>query len=239
MDQVISKDKTAIAYQRSGAGASLVLVHGTNGDHTRWAAVQKLLAEHFTIYAMDRRGRGESGDGPEYSIEREYEDIAAVANSIDGPVDVLGHSFGAACVLGVARNIPHLRRLILYEPPMLKTQHTPQRAEMLEKMDQELAAGNPEGVILLMLRSMLNIPEPMIEKMRAHPTWTAQFPGAFTIPRELHVSDAYGADLEGYKTIRVPTLFLLGSESPAFFRATTETLNKTLPDSRIAVMAGQ
>ena len=53
------------------------------------------LAERFTVYAMDRRGRAPSGDAKEYSISNEADDIAAVVDAIGGPVVVLAHSYGA------------------------------------------------------------------------------------------------------------------------------------------------
>jgi hypothetical protein len=31
---------------------------------------------------LDRRGRGVSGDAPEYRLEREYEDVAAVVDAV-------------------------------------------------------------------------------------------------------------------------------------------------------------
>ena len=55
-------DGNPIAYQHSGNGPPLVLVHGTTADHTRWQLVLAALEQHFTVYAMDRRGPGESGD---------------------------------------------------------------------------------------------------------------------------------------------------------------------------------
>src|SRR4051794_19341835 len=114
---VLSSDRTPIAFEQVGIGSPLVLVHGTGADHTRWSAVLPRLSQHFTVFSLDRRGHGASGDAEDYTIQREYEDIAALAKAIGGPVDVLGHSFGAACVLGAAPSIPNLRRLILYEPP--------------------------------------------------------------------------------------------------------------------------
>jgi len=95
-----------------------VLVHGGTADHTRWLSILPALEERFTVYAVDRRGRGLSGDAPEYAIEREFEDVAAVVDAIDGPVDVLGHSYGALCALEAALLTDKIRRLALYEPPV-------------------------------------------------------------------------------------------------------------------------
>jgi pimeloyl-ACP methyl ester carboxylesterase len=80
IETVRSKDGTPIAYERRGHGPPLVMVHGSTVDHSRWGGVVSKLAEHFSLYRVDRRGRGASGDGPAYSIEREFEDVAAVWN---------------------------------------------------------------------------------------------------------------------------------------------------------------
>jgi len=87
-----SKDGTPIAYWHSGVGTPLLLVHGTTGNHLSWTPVLSELEHHFSIYAMDRRGRGQSGDADTYALEREWEDIAAVIETIGTKVDVVGHS---------------------------------------------------------------------------------------------------------------------------------------------------
>jgi pimeloyl-ACP methyl ester carboxylesterase len=104
METVTSRDGTPIAYERGGEGPPLVLVHGTTSDHLTWEPVLPELQKHFTVYAIDRRGRGESGNGggAGYDIEREFEDVVAVIDSIDGPADLFGHSYGAICALEAA-----------------------------------------------------------------------------------------------------------------------------------------
>jgi pimeloyl-ACP methyl ester carboxylesterase len=78
---VISSDGTHIGYWRTGEGPPLVLIHGTSADHARWDPVLPALQKHFTVYAVDRRGQGGSGDAAEYSLEREVEDVVAVVDS--------------------------------------------------------------------------------------------------------------------------------------------------------------
>ena len=111
-----SSDGIPIAAWRCGHGSPLLLVHGTGADHTRWAPVLAGLAERFTVYALDRRGRGASGDGPTWSIRQETEDLIAVLEAIGGQVDVVAHSFGAARALEAALLTDHIRRLVAYEP---------------------------------------------------------------------------------------------------------------------------
>src|SRR5687767_12504745 len=116
--RVASQDGTSIAVQVTGRGAPLLLVHGTTADHSRWTPLLPALEARFTVHAMDRRGRGESGDAADYSLVREFEDVAAVVDAIGGPVNLLGHSYGALCSLEAALRTSNLRKLILYEPPI-------------------------------------------------------------------------------------------------------------------------
>src|SRR5216683_633653 len=94
---VASKDSTRVAYWETGKGPPLVLVDGTAADHTRWAPILTKLQERFTVFAMDRRGRGGSGDAADYVLEREFDDIAAVVDTVAGSrkVHLLGHSYDA------------------------------------------------------------------------------------------------------------------------------------------------
>jgi pimeloyl-ACP methyl ester carboxylesterase len=239
MHTILSTDQTVIAYEQTGSGTPLLLVHGTNGDHTHWKLVLPYLNPYFTVYRMERRGRGQSGDAPDYTLQREFEDVTALAGVIGEPVDILGHSFGAACVLGAARLVPNLRRMILYEPPMLQAQQSPQRAVLLGRMEQMLERGENAQVVITLLRDMLNLPQPMIDRIQTLPNWADQVAAAHTIPRELRQSHGYVPSLADLEHINVPTLFLLGEHSPVFFRQTTETLQAHLPHSQITVLPGQ
>jgi pimeloyl-ACP methyl ester carboxylesterase len=94
-----------------------VLVHGTAADHCRWTPVLPAFEQHFSVCAIDRRGRGGSGDpGDYYAIKREFEDISAVVNSVGEPTILLGHSYGALCALEAAPFTTNVRKLVFYEP---------------------------------------------------------------------------------------------------------------------------
>src|SRR5262249_61530959 len=84
MEIIRSKDGTPIAAWRSGVGAPLLLVHGTTGDHTGWASVSAALERHFTVWTLDRRGRGASGDAPAYALESEGGGIPPAMHAIGG-----------------------------------------------------------------------------------------------------------------------------------------------------------
>ena len=115
-ETVTSVDGTPIATWRSGEGPPLVLVHGTAADHSRWAPVLPAFEQHFTVNAVDRRGRGGSGDAEDYAVDREFEDVAAVVDSVGESAILLGHSYGALCALEAARLTRNVGKLVLYEP---------------------------------------------------------------------------------------------------------------------------
>ena len=145
---VESADGTTIAVQVSGRGRPLVLVHGTSSEHTTWRLVRPLLDERVTTYAVERRGRGASGDAPDYSLALESADVAAVVRSAaqthGEPVDLLGHSFGGNVAYDVATDCADLRRLVLYEGwPTPDPAHRTFDAELLDELDEP--AGERSG----------------------------------------------------------------------------------------------
>lgn len=229
-----SRDGTEIAYWVSGTGPSLVLVHGASADHTRFAPVIEALARHFTVYAMDRRGRGDSGDHPDYSLQAEAEDVLAVIDAAEDPVFLLGHSFGGICALEAAVRSDRIRRLILYEPPVAAP-----RNDDVSVYEGLIANGKPETMLLRFLRENVRLSETEIEGLRAQPTWPDRVAIARTIPREIQAVQDYAVDARILSTLSIPTLLLLGGDSPEFQRIGSEELLKAIPESRMVVMPGQ
>jgi pimeloyl-ACP methyl ester carboxylesterase len=238
MEHVSSKDGTVIGFHKSGSGSPLLLVHGTTADHTRWATISPLLARHFTLYAMDRRGRGASTDSPDYDLAREAEDVATVVDSIGAPVSVLGHSHGGLCSLEGALLTQQVRRLILYEPPApLGIPFYP--AHLPAQMDDLIDQGELEAALELFFREVVHMPDYEFEKYRRLPVWKTRVQLAPTIPREMTIDRTYRFIPEKFAHLQVPTLLLLGGDSPPIFRQATELVNSALPNSRILVLPGQ
>jgi pimeloyl-ACP methyl ester carboxylesterase len=238
MSEFTSADGVTIACEKAGSGPPLVLVHGTAADHARWAPVLPALSERFTIYACDRRGRGASGDGSTYALEREVDDVAAVVDGIGGPVDLVGHSYGALCSLEAAAIARNLRRLVLYEPPIpVGMPIIPEG--VIDRLQALLDTGDKDGVVATFLREVPRVPPEQLERMRSLPAWRARVAAAGTIPRELRASDRYLFVPEKFKDVKVPVLSLLGGESPPFFRAALERVQAAVPGARIVVLAGQ
>lgn len=241
--EVESKDGTDIAYEKTGHGPPLVLVHGTAADHTRWAPIVPRLAERFTVLAMDRRGRGGSGDGPGYAFDREFEDVAAVIEAAGEPVFLLGHSHGAICSLEALLLTDRVKRAVLYEPPV-PTDEVIVEAGIVEELEELLARGDRQGVVETFFRRVVKMPPAELELAKSVPAWQARVAAAHTIPREervyvLGVPEQYRLRPERFESIGVPTLLLEGGDSPAFFKKAIVAVHEALPQSRVVVLPGQ
>jgi len=119
VDAFTARDCARIAYERSRSGPPLVLIHGGWADHTSWSLVAPRLAEHFTVYAVDRRGCGQSDPyGQEYEMVQDFQDVAAVVDAVGTSVNLVGHSIGGFCALHGALLTHNVNRLVLYEPPL-------------------------------------------------------------------------------------------------------------------------
>jgi pimeloyl-ACP methyl ester carboxylesterase len=238
-ESVTSKDGTPITCWRSGQGPPLVLVHGTAADHNRWAPVLPAFEQRFTVFAVDRRGRGGSGDSEDYSVDREFEDVAAVADSLGEPPVLLGHSYGALCALEAAMLTRNIRKLVLYDPGIEVAGEEIYPREVIDRLEALLEVGNRDEVVATTMRQVAGLPPETVEYMRSQPAWQARVDAAHTIPRELRAVKAYRLDPDRFADLGVPTLVLSGGDSPAALRKAGEAVDETLPDSRIVVMPGQ
>lgn len=244
--RTVSPDGTPIAYWTSGDGPPLVLVHGVGGDHTRWRPLLAYLEPHATVHAMDRRGRGASGDAPAYRLTREFEDVAAVVDSVaeasESPVDLYGHSYGGLCAFGAATLTANVRRLVLYEGwPLVDPGVLALSAELEDRFDTLLARGDHEAVLETLMREVVMVPDDEVRVIRAQPSWPARVAAAPTLPRELRAgAGPDGAfDAEQAAKVTVPTLLLTGEHSSDSAVASLDTVAAALPDARVVVLGGQ
>ncbi len=238
MDHVTSTDGTRIAYEVDGAGPPLVLVHGTAIDHTQWSHLTAELGGYFTVYTVDRRGRGGSGDAEPYAIEREFDDVRALIEAIPGPVGLLGHSYGALCSLEAALLTTNIRRLALYEPPIRANVEVTYPASLVDKFTTLVDAGQAETA-LLMAYAASETPEATLEILRSRPSWQSRVAAAPTILREFKAAESYRFDPRRFLDLTMPVLLLVGSDSLWAYTSPIEMLSRSLPHSRVAVLPGQ
>lgn len=238
MKKVTSKDGTIIGFWKSGAGPPLLLVHGTTADHSRWSLISPRFEQHFTVYTMDRRGRGGSGDSPDYDIMREAEDVAALVEAIGEPVFILGHSYGGICSLEASLLTDKVSRLILYEPPIPTglPQYPPEIPDQIQTL---IDSGKLEAGLEVFFREVVRMPEHELEAYRQLPVWKVRIQLTPTIPREMVLDQTYSFDTEKFTNFQVPTMLLLGGDSPPLFRQAIELVDSTLPNNQVVILPGQ
>lgn len=113
---VTSKDGTTIHYHKRGHGPGLILVHGVLSSSSDYLKLAGHLESHFTVYLIERRGRGRSGpQGTEYSIKKEWEDLDALQEIAQATI-LFGHSYGGLIALEYARKNSFLKTVVVYEP---------------------------------------------------------------------------------------------------------------------------
>jgi len=238
--KVNSPDGTIISYDRSGAGPPLVLVPGAGAANPAAWPVFPALAEKFTVYAVDRRGHGKSGDSASYAIEREYEDIAAVVDSIGEPVHLMGHSFGACCALEAALLTRNIRKLVLYEPLSISSPGKPLYPEgLLDQLQKLVDMDDRETALNLFYRSIAELSPDEVELLKSSPVWAERLAIVHTIPRELRADERYSFDARRFMGLHTPTLLLEGGNSRDFEKTGNQVAAAALPNSRIAVLPGQ
>jgi len=241
---VASADGTMIAVFISGAGRPLVAVHGTASDHTTWRLAQPLLEPHVAVHAVDRRGRGSSGDGPAYRLAMEYADVAAVVDAAaaasGGPVDLLGHSYGGVVAFGAATLTSNVRKLVLYEgwpvPDIARFAVPPDVTGRLESL---LTQGHPGQMLETFYRDIAMMSGQEISGLKASPAWPARVAAARTVPRELRALGGQALDPGCAAKITMPVLFLVGADSSEQIKADPDAVAAALPDARITIVQDQ
>ena len=239
--EVRSTDGTAIAVWADGDGPPLLLVHGALNDHTTDRPFIDELRGSVTTFAMDRRGRGASGDGPDYAIEREFEDIAAVIDAVaartEQAVSVWGHSYGADCAMGAAARTDNVARLVLYEPGLGFT-CSDSVLEAIEAVDHAVAAGDLEGALLTAFRGIVELTEDEIAFVRSSPAWPARLAAVPVLPREIKAEVDWVYQSGQFDTVNAPTLLLSGAESSPAQQEATRRAAAAIPDARVRTLDG-
>src|SRR5690349_819638 len=142
IDFVTSRDGTAIGYRQFGKGPGLVLVQGTMGTAQNFMELALALADKYTVYVPDRRGRGISPtDVKDYCAQKEVEDLDALLQKT-GAHDVFGLSAGAFISLQAALSLPSIHKLAIFEPPIF-LDAVP--VEMIARYEREIKEGNIAG----------------------------------------------------------------------------------------------
>jgi pimeloyl-ACP methyl ester carboxylesterase len=250
MPRVISKDGSVIAFDTTGSGPPLILVDGALNDRSMGPneSLVPLLAQSFTVYGYDRRGRGESTDakraGDPYAPEREIEDLHALLQHAGGSAYMYGISSGAVLALDAAARLDGVKRLAVYEAPLIVDSTRPAlSSDYATQMSSLVARDRLSDAIKLFLGTGVNLPAPVVFMLRLGPPWKKMKRVAHSLPYDVAVT----IDLQGGKPLPrdrwadadMPTLAIRGSKSPDWMTHGMRDLAVVLPNARPRTLDGQ
>lgn len=243
---VTSQDGTRIAFERLGDGPPLIVVDGA--FCTREMGPSKklapLLADRFTVYAYDRRGRGDSGDTLPFEVTREVEDLAALIEQAGGTASVLGTSSGASLALEAARQGLPIDRLVLFEAPMVVDDSRPPVGEDYEaRLEALIDSGQRGKAIKLFMREGIRVPAPFVALMPLMPAWSRLKAVAHTVVYDTRIvgDQLHGRPLrrDHWRSVEAPVLVLAGGKSPVWMQNAMRALADALPHAEHRTLAGQ
>jgi len=206
-------------------------------------SIGKLLVPHFTVFHFDRRGRGQSGDMPPYSVEREIEDIEAIVDEAGGSVDLFGTSTGAALALEAASRLDGIKKVALYEAPFFFDDVPPPRPDNYVAKLTALPAANRRSDALKLFMKTVGTPGIAIAIMQFTQMWPKLKAGAPTLPDDMTiVSDKRAGEplsARRWSSVTMPALTAVGGKSPGWWQDAMKQLSKVLPNAQHRVLAGQ
>jgi pimeloyl-ACP methyl ester carboxylesterase len=243
MEKFQSLDGTTIAYERLGSGPPVVLVGGAFCDHRARSAglpLARLLATSMTVYCVDRRGRGESGDTPPYAVTREVEDVAALLSVAGGAAHAYGHSSGALLLVECALAGLPIRKLALYEPPLvLPTHREPVPPDLTEQLAALTAAGKRAEATELFLTRAIGLPGSYVQQMKSGAAWSGLEAISPTLSYDATITRDPLSVLSRAPGVTNPTLLLDGTKSQPWMRAAVAALSLAIPGSRYVALPDQ
>ena len=244
---VRSLDGTVIAYESAGDGPALILVGGAFSfrRYKSWVQLFELLARRFHVVSYDRRGRGDSGDAPEYAVEREVEDLAALVQAAGGAAHVFGMSSGGVLALRAAEAGVPIERAVVYQPPFSvdASGHLPP-PDFGPRLRALAASGSRGAAASYFMREGMGAPRVFVGLLRiARPIWKNLVAVAHTLPYDYAVmgDTVHGKPLahEPWASIVMPTLVVDGGKSPASLRHAADALAALMPNAERRTLDGQ
>jgi pimeloyl-ACP methyl ester carboxylesterase len=244
---VRSADGTTIAYDVAGDGPALILVGGAFSfrRYKSWVQLFELLAPRFRVISYDRRGRGDSGDAPEYAVEREIEDLDALVQVAGGSSHAFGMSSGAVLALRAAAAGVPIGRAVVYQPPFSvdASGHLPP-PDFGRQLGALAASGNRGAIASYFMRQGMGVPRVLVALLRvARPIWKNLEAVAHTLPYDyaLMGDTVHGRPLalEPWVSIATPTLVVDGGKSGASINRAADALAARMPNAERRTLAGQ
>lgn len=250
---VTSTDGTRIGYRQLGTGPGIVVLHGTMESADSHRQLAESLAGTFTVYLLDRRGRGLSGpSGEDYGVHKEIADLAAVLTAT-GAQNIFGVSSGGIIALQAALALPAIQKIAIYEPPLYVTEPLP--TALLARYEAEMAEGQTAAALVsAMLAAQMGppifarIPRRLLELLtslglrseekKAKPGDVTMRMLAPTLHNDFQLVVEMADRIDSARAIPAEVLLLGGSKSPKYLRTSLDTLAQLLPRVQRTEFAG-
>jgi pimeloyl-ACP methyl ester carboxylesterase len=236
-----SRDGTSIAYERMGSGPALILVDGAlcSRGFGPMPKLAPLLADRFTVYMYDRRGRNESGDTAPSGKAREIEDIAALVDLAGGRAALLGLSSGAALAMEAAAAGLPITGVVAYEPPYVEPDGSTRGRAHPGRLAEVLARGDRGGALKYFMRVMVGVPAPFVIFMQLMPMWRRLKTVAHTLPYDCAAMGDFTVPRSRLAGVAVPTLVMHGSKTNARLKDAAGAVAAAIPGARAQSLEGQ
>ena len=239
MEHVTSADGTDIAIDRTGSGPPVILVCGGSVDRMSLAGLAELLSPSLTVLNYDRRGRGDSGDTPPYAVQREIEDIDAVAGAAGGSAFLFGSSSGAALAMEASIALDSITKLALWEPPYLPEGAPTPPADTAQTFHDLVEAGRRDDAAEFFMRDVVRMPPEFIEGAKQSPFWAPTVALAHTLEYDATVMGDYSIPTEKASSVKAPTIVLAGGADFPWMPETAQTLADAMPNGEMRQLEGQ
>jgi pimeloyl-ACP methyl ester carboxylesterase len=240
MKTVTSADGTTIAFDRFGSGPPIIMTVGAFNDRSTTEPLARALAPEFMVVNYDRRGRGDSGDAAEYSVQREIEDIEALIAAAGEGSALFGYSSGAVLALKAAASGLPIRKLALYEPPFRTDEtHPPLPGDLPQRLADLVAAGRRGDAVELYQTEAVRMPAEVVAGLRHAPFRPGLEAIAHTLVYDATIVGDLSMPAALIASVETPTLVICGEESSPFMRAAASAVADALPNGRLRSLAGQ
>lgn len=242
LGQATSADGCVIAYEMAGTGPTVLLVDGALcARHLgpSKAMSMMLVGQGFRVVRYDRRGRGGSSSARAYHPALEVGDIAAVLDNLGGEACLWGMSSGGILALMAAQSLPGIRRVAIYEAPVLFDASRKPLDAGWRGVTTCLSRQDVDGALSAFL-SMVGMPAPVRVVMRLTPLWRRLRAIAPTLAHDRDITVPYqqGMPVSPIAGIGGDVLVTAGSRSPRWLREGNKALAGLLPGARYAIVDG-
>ncbi len=244
---VKSRDGTLIAYDKVGSGPVLIVVSGASqfrAINPSFAEIARALSDQFTVVNYDRRGRGESGDTPPYSVQKEIDDIAALIAANGNRASLLGFSSGAVLAIEAAVAGLAVDKVIAYEPPIAVkgSGRDTNWGHLIPRLEAALGRGDRREVTRIFFMEGVGLTPDVYEGMMKPPSGPGLEAIAPTLIYDSRIVDgAYPNQTwpNRYRTNKVPVLLLSGDKTFPFIPFAADALSRMLANSSRGTLRGQ